>query len=80
MGGEYVVTKGEEAAYVVTIKPAGGNDGNSVPEVYTNSKVSMKDIVKKEVVKDWSSVVYGRYGCGCVKEEGKNLCKKHARV
>lgn len=71
MGGEYVVTKGEEAAYVVTIKAA---------DVYTNSKVSMKDIVKKEVVKDWSSVVYGRYGCGCVKEEGKNLCKKHARV
>ena len=46
-------------------------------------KSSVSEFVKDEevgFVPARSMQGFGKYGCGCQKEEGKNLCTKHGRV
>lgn len=46
--------------------------------VYTEKEKEKETVYTK---KDGTNIDrLGRYGCGCIKEPGQNLCKKHGRT
>lgn len=70
--GEYMITKGGEDRFVVTIK--------DINVVTTNVMTKKADNVVTKADVPFSVPFKERYGCGCRVVEGKKICIKHGRA